>query len=103
MILTNVVDVSACGPSGTVQIFFLPNILHTYIGWIAQWFKSLAVEPEVGSSIPRCVSWTGAGCDDLSGPFQLRSSMMIIIIIINTRRISSSYNPNGFSAFPPLS
>ena len=27
--------------------------------WIAEWLGALAAEPEVGSSIPHCVSFTG--------------------------------------------
>ena len=31
---------------------------------VAQWFRSPAVEPEVGSLIPCCTSLTGVGLDD---------------------------------------
>ena len=41
---------------------------------VAQWFRYLPAEPEAGSLIPHCTSLTGAGLDDLLGPFQLCSS-----------------------------
>lgn len=44
---------------------------------ILKCFRCLAVEPEVGSSIPHCVSSTGAGLNDLWGPFQLCSSTIL--------------------------
>ena len=33
-------------------------------GRVAQWLMSLAVEPEVGSSVPHGASLAGAGLDD---------------------------------------
>ena len=53
--------------------------------WITWWFRHLATESEAGSSVLHCASLIGSGLRDPSGPFQLCSSMMVMVAAANAK------------------